>query len=210
MKYILFVTENVSKYDEILNYLRSINNSNISIQMIKPDIEIKEIQSLDRNEIIIRKLQDAYSSIKSLINYQHILYNNKPIWIMVEDSALNIDKMGGFPGTFIKYYLQSLSVNNISHANWGSTAISYVTLGITRYVCGLDNNIDNLLSAKVFDGNIEGMITEPRGKNGFGYDSIFRPKGSLKTNAEMTCNEKEKYNPRIIAFSKVIDFLKNI
>jgi len=211
MKHILFVSENVSKYNEIVNYLKKINNSNISIQMIKPVLEIQEIQSLDRNEIIIRKLQDAFLSIKSLINHQlhnqNILYSNEGTWIMVEDTSLNIAKMGGFPGTFIKYYLQSLPVNSISHANWGSNATSYVTLGISRYVFSSDNDTkDNLLSARVFEGFVEGAIIEPRGENGFGFDPIFRPNGSLTTNAEMSMDEKEKYNPRTIAFQKVLDF----
>jgi inosine triphosphate pyrophosphatase len=212
MKHILFVSENVSKYNEIANYLKKIDNSNISIQMIKPELEIQEIQSLDKNEIIIRKLQDAYSSIKSLINHQlhnqNILYSNEGTWIMVEDTALNIAKMGGFPGTFIKYYLQSLPVNSISHANWGSNATSYVTLGIGRYVFSSGNDTkNNLLSARVFEGFVEGAIIEPRGENGFGFDPIFRPNGSLTTNAEMSMDEKEKYNPRTIAFQKVLDFL---
>jgi non-canonical purine NTP pyrophosphatase (RdgB/HAM1 family) len=224
MKHILFVSENVSKYKEIENYLKNINNinnSNISIQMIKPELEIQEIQSLDRSQIIIRKLQDAYSTIKSLINHQshnqsynqshnqNILYSNEGTWIMVEDTSLNIAKMGGFPGTFIKYYLQSLPISSISHANWGSNATSYVTLGICRYLNDLDNDIveDNVLSARVFEGFIEGVIIEPRGTNGFGYDPIFRPNGSLLTNAEMSMDEKEKFNPRTIAFQKVINLL---
>ena len=220
MKHIYFVSENISKYNEIENYLKNINNinnSNISIQMIKPELKIQEIQSLDRSQIIIRKLQDAYSTIKSLINYQsnhqNILYSNESTWIMVDDTSLNIAKMGGFPGSFIKYYLQSLSINSISHANWGSNVTSYVTLGIGRYVFNSTqvekNTGDNLVSVRVCEGFVDGVITEPRGENGFGYDPIFRPNGSLITNAEMSVDEKEKFNPRTLAFQKVINLLMN-
>jgi non-canonical purine NTP pyrophosphatase (RdgB/HAM1 family) len=207
MKHIYFVSENVSKYNEIENYLRksNLNNSNnsIQLQMIKPEFEIQEIQSLDRQEIVLKKLNDAFIETKNNLDVQ------KETWIMVEDTSLCIDKMGGFPGAFIKYYLQSLPINSISHANCGSNATSYVTLGICKYLNDLDNDIveDNILSPRVFDGFIEGVITEPRGTNGFGYDPIFRPNGSLITNAEMSMDEKENFNPRTIGFQKVINFL---
>jgi non-canonical purine NTP pyrophosphatase (RdgB/HAM1 family) len=212
MKHILFVSENLSKYKEIENYLKK-SNANVSIQMIKPELEIQEIQSLDRNQVIIRKLHDAYTSIKPLLNHHTIISNSdstSETWLMVEDTSLTIEKMGGFPGTFIKYYLQSLPITTISHNNWGSNSTAYVTLGICRCT---DNSADNsadtkLLSSKVFEGLIDGLIVEPQGKNGFGYDPIFRPKGSQVTNAEMSIDEKEKYNPRTIAFQKVLDFLE--
>ena len=238
MKHILFVSENLSKYKEIENYLNK-TNANVSIQMIKPDLEIQEIQSLDRSQVIIRKLHDAYSSIKSLLNHHTIISNSNnndsnsnstsETWLMVEDTSLNIEKMGGFPGTFIKYYLQSLPITSISHNNWGSNATAYITLGICRCINNNVNSVDNiadysvnniadysvnniadnsLVSVKVFEGLIDGLIVEPRGKNGFGYDSIFRPKGSHITNAEMSIDEKEQYNPRTIAFQKVLEFLE--
>lgn len=207
MKHIYFVSENVSKYNEIENYLRksNLNNSNnlnnsIQLQMIKPEFEIQEIQSLDRQEIVLKKLNDAFIESKNNLDVQ------KETWIMVEDTSLCIDKMGGFPGAFIKYYLQSLPINSISYANWGSNATSYVTLGIGRCVFSSDNT-SSLISSRVFEGFIEGVIVEPRGKNGFGYDPIFKPSNSLITNAEMSMDEKELFNPRTNAFKKVLDFL---
>jgi len=200
MKYIKFISENVSKYNEIVNYLKKINNSNISIQMIKPEYEIQEIQSLDRQEIVLKKLNDAFIESKNNLDVQ------KETWIMVEDTSFFIDKMGGFPGPFIKYYLQSLPINSISYANWGSNATSYVTLGIGRCVFTSDNT-SSLISSRVFEGFIEGVIVEPRGKNGFGYDPIFKPSNSLITNAEMSMDEKELFNPRTNAFQKVLDFI---
>ena len=202
MKHIIFITENVSKYKEIQNYI-STSNANISIQMIKPDFELQEIQSLDRQEIVLKKLRDAFIASNSLINMQHILDSEKETWIMVEDTSLCIDKLGGFPGPFIKYYLQSLSLSAIANANWASKANSYVSLAIGRY------SENNELIAKAFEDSIEGLIVEPRGTNGFGYDAIFRPEESNNTNAEMTMDEKAKYNPRTKAFQKVIDFLRS-
>jgi non-canonical purine NTP pyrophosphatase (RdgB/HAM1 family) len=199
-KHIIFITENVSKFKEIENYI-SKSGINVSIQMIKPEYEIQEIQSLDRQEIVLKKLRDAFAMSKQFINLQNIQANNKEILIMVEDTSLCIDKMGGFPGPFIKYYVQSLPLNVIADANWGSSAQSYVSLAISK----LDEH--NELNAWVFEDCVVGNIVSPVGTNGFGYDMIFRPVGTNHTCAEMTMDEKKLFNPRTKAFQKVIKFL---
>jgi non-canonical purine NTP pyrophosphatase (RdgB/HAM1 family) len=109
--------------------------------------------------------------------------------------------MGGFPGPFIKYYVQSLPLNVIADANWGSSAQSYVSLAISK----LDEH--NELNAWVFEDCVVGNIVSPVGTNGFGYDMIFRPVGTNHTCAEMTMDEKKQFNPRTKAFQKVIKFL---
>jgi len=54
------------------------------------------------------------------------------------------------------------------------------------------------------------IVKKPIGKNGFGYDSIFRPRGHFKTYAQMTKKEKNKISHRGIAINKFINFLKKI
>lgn len=57
---------------------------------------------------------------------------------------------------------------------------------------------------KFFTGSCEGKVTFPaRGNNGFGYDSIFIPKGDTKTFAEMLPAEKAKYSHRAKALAKL-------
>ena len=58
-------------------------------------------------------------------------------------------------------------------------------------------------------GECNGTIsTEQRGKNGFGYDPIFLPKGVRRTFGEMTTDEKNKYSHRSKALDKLILKLK--
>ena len=45
-----------------------------------------------------------------------------------------------------------------------------------------------------------GLIREPRGTNGFGYDPIFVPDGEQRTTAEMTAQEKDAISHRGRAF----------
>jgi XTP/dITP diphosphohydrolase len=62
-----------------------------------------------------------------------------------------------------------------------------------------------------FEGIVNGEILYKRkGKNGFGYDSIFKPMGLNKSFAELSIEIKNKISHRAIAMSKLIDFIKEI
>jgi len=215
MKRIIFITENVNKFKEIVSYLEvneELYGGKIAVDMYKPNYELHEIQSLNRTEIVMQKLNDALITQSTISS---TLSNDIETWLMVEDTSLSIVKQGGFPGPFIKYYLQSLPITAIANNNWGSESQSYVNLAIgqvTQHVCW-NNNLDNEIATntftvtKSFEGTINGFICEPRGTNGFGFDPIFLPTGSQKTNAEMNMEEKAMFNPRTQAFQMVLDYL---
>ena len=53
----------------------------------------------------------------------------------------------------------------------------------------------------VVEGRLEGaLVRAPRGSNGFGYDPIFTPVGSDRTNAELAPEEKDAISHRGKAF----------
>lgn len=61
---------------------------------------------------------------------------------------------------------------------------------------------------KVVEGTMEGAIAEaPHGSNGFGYDPLFIPRGSKKTYAEMSLEEKNKVSHRAAALTKAVEVL---
>lgn len=63
----------------------------------------------------------------------------------------------------------------------------------------------------VVEGRMEGGIAEvPRGLNGFGYDPLFVPRGSSKTYAEMSIEEKNKVSHRAAAMAKAIEVLRSL
>ena len=97
--------------------------------------------------------------------------------------------------------------------------------------CNFDDNINRLLSelsgikqrgarfrtvialihrdqTYLFEGEIQGVITTSRyGKNGFGYDPVFRPDGFAQTFAEMSLEIKNSISHRTRALNKLISFL---
>lgn len=64
---------------------------------------------------------------------------------------------------------------------------------------------------KLVEGTMEGAIAEaPHGSNGFGYDPLFIPRGSKKTYAEMTIEEKSKVSHRAAALTKAVEELRRM
>jgi XTP/dITP diphosphohydrolase len=63
----------------------------------------------------------------------------------------------------------------------------------------------------LFEGICEGFITTSgSGRNGFGYDPVFRPNGSTRTFAEMSMVEKNTFSHRRKAADKLVEFLRAI
>jgi non-canonical purine NTP pyrophosphatase (RdgB/HAM1 family) len=192
MKTIYFISENKNKFTELESYLtKSKFHEQFELKLVIPSVEIYEIQSNNRYEVVERKLYDAMK----------LCNEGDSCYIMVEDTSFSIDKLGGFPGTFIKYYLKCQTLDQIADANLDSDAYAFVNLAVGQH----NNNID--ICKCSFEGVIKGKITKPRGDNGFGYDPIFQVDGTDKTNAELSMDEKALYNPRTLVFQQVLEYL---
>ena len=65
---------------------------------------------------------------------------------------------------------------------------------------------------ELFVGRVEGTIVYPRKREarGFGFDSIFEPKGYNQTFGEMEPEEKDKLSARFLAIKQLKEFLKRI
>jgi len=143
-------------------------------------LDLEEIQEVDIELVSEYKAKKAYETIK------------EPI--IVEDIGLFFDELNGLPGALIKWFEKRLSYKEICDLvkkNRKATAKICIT-----YFDGKE--------IKQFLGEIEGMIsTEPKGKNGFGWDCIFIPKGSEKTFGEMNKEEKNNISMRRMALEKL-------
>ena len=131
---------------------------------------------------------------------------------LADDSGLEIDLLNKDPGIYsarwggkdadfrkaIKRIYQELSRKD---KNWQQKKIK------ARFICALSiYNFDKKIASVL--GKVEGYISnEPRGKNGFGYDSIFIPKNKKKTFGEISSLQKYKIDHRFSAFQKIKKFL---
>ena len=130
---------------------------------------------------------------------------------LADDSGLEIDMLKKKPGIYsarwggknsdfnraIKKVYRELYKRD---KNWKNKMIK------ARFVCALSVSFLNkkLISAT---GKIEGRISsEPKGKNGFGYDPIFIPLKKNKTFGEMRKSQKYKIDHRFKAFKKIKKF----
>lgn len=123
---------------------------------------------------------------------------------LAEDSGLFIDKLNGAPGIYSSRYgktdqerieriLNELGNKKNRQARFKVVFVYYYAPG--RY--------------EVFTGDCIGRIAyEPKGKDGFGYDPIFIPKGFNKTFAELGFKIKNLISHRAKALRKFKRYIK--
>jgi len=146
----------------------------------------------------------------SLIKARYFSQKLKMICIS-DDSGLEIDVLEGAPGiysarwggkkgNFVKAMNKVFKELDKKSKNWKTKKIK------ARFVCALTIYGSN---KKIISsiGKIEGHISPSiKGKNGFGYDPIFVPKGNKITFGEMKPLQKYKIDHRFKAFNKIKKF----
>ncbi|MBC7692496.1 MAG: RdgB/HAM1 family non-canonical purine NTP pyrophosphatase [Methylotenera sp.] len=133
---------------------------------------------------------------------------------LADDSGLEIDALGGKPGVRSHRYAKvpgSPSQNDQDRANIEMVLSELRGKGTSdrsaRFVTTLTLVIEGVMVHAT--GTLEGSIIEtPRGTQGFGYDSIFTPKGSDKTLAEMSEAEKNAISHRAKAVHELMNQVK--
>ena len=146
----------------------------------------------------------------SLIKARYFSKKSKMICLS-DDSGLEVDildgnpgiysaRWGGKKGDFIKAMNKVFKELDKKNKNWKTKKIK------ARFVCALTIYGPNQKTINSI-GKVEGYIsTFMKGKNGFGYDPIFIPKGKKITFGEMKSLEKYKIDHRYKAFKKIKKF----
>ena len=130
---------------------------------------------------------------------------------LADDSGLEIDALGGEPGTRSARYSgegadDARNIGKLLYEMRGFHAGERSG----RFVCCIalaspDGEI------RTFFGYAEGSIgNAPKGSHGFGYDPVFYPKGSHRTFAEMSNGEKDALSHRGKALEELKKHLKSI
>ncbi len=170
---ITFITGNVCKAAEVERLL--------GFPLRHESVSVEEIQAIDLKPVVCYKAALAYTALR------------RPV--LVEDTGLALSAMNGFPGALIKWFLQSLGTDGICRVLQAETDRQARATTVFGYHDGT--------SCHVFAGTVAGSIPDtPRGTRGFGWDSIFQPRGSTRTFAEMTAEEKDRFSMRRLALEQ--------
>ena len=147
----------------------------------------------------------------SLIKAKHFSKKTGKICI-ADDSGLEISILNNQPGIYSarwggKKNDFNLAISKIysklekKDKNWRKKKVS------AKFICAL--TIFGLKKKPIQSlGVINGKVSKTKlGKNGFGYDPIFIPKGYNLTFAQMGKSKKYKIDHRAMAFKKIKKFL---
>lgn len=145
------------------------------------DIDLPEIQSADQQEIVRAKLTAAIAQGLDCV--------------MVEDTGLELECLGGLPGPFIKFFVKRLGARGLYDiaTKIGLTGARAVTIA----ACCVHGRI---YEAR---GVVEGALVEPRGESGFGFDPVFLPRGQTLTYAQMSDQQKCSMSHRAVAMQNL-------
>ena len=158
-----------------------------SLRLEAVAIDLDEIQTLDMEQLITDKARRAYQVV------------GKPV--IVEDIAAGLDRLGGLPGPFVKFFekrlgddaLFKLALNDVEPAT---------VICIVAYYDG-----SAMITARA---ELKGSVVPARGEHGFGFDKVFVPAGQDKTYGEMTPDEKDAVSHRAQAVQNLLAALHDI
>jgi XTP/dITP diphosphohydrolase len=168
---LVFVTSSDGKHREAQEIL--------GFPLARADLDLAEPQGLDVVAVARAKARGAHARL------------GRPV--LVEDTALELAALGGFPGPLVRWLLQAA----------GAAAIARI----------LDPFPDRAARARcaalVWDGEREWLglgevngviVADPRGAGGFGWDAVFAPEwAGGRTYAELTPAEKNARSHRALA-----------
>lgn len=181
MSEITFITSNQQKLKELKLILQ---NDNIRAQKI----DLIELQG-----------SPQYISIEKC-KYAATLLNDNTV--LVEDTSLCFEALGGLPGPYIKHFYDNIG-------NEGLFKLLHSFPNKRAYASCIFALKQPGKEVQLFEGVVHGTIVEPAGgTNGFGWDDIFKPDNCNLTFSEMNNDDKHKISHRKLALDKLSLYLQ--
>ncbi|MCW1297023.1 MAG: RdgB/HAM1 family non-canonical purine NTP pyrophosphatase [Candidatus Parvarchaeota archaeon] len=170
------MTGNKEKFKEASSILEA-----YGVCLEQVSLDIREVQEIDVEVVTKKKAEEAVKRLR------------KPV--IVEDTALYLRALNGFPGALIDWMLKSIGNNGIirivnefkERKAMAVTCVAFCKPG---------------KKPVTFVGEINGKIAKKAKGKGFGWDPIFIPTGHKRTFGEMSKKEKNKISMRRIALEK--------
>jgi XTP/dITP diphosphohydrolase len=194
---LIFATNNQHKMDEIRSVIENSSVEIITLKEVGIDIDIPEpFNTLEEN-----------ASNKSRTIYEMKRTDPTVIGCFSEDTGLEVEALNGEPGVKSARYAGEeksfdKNIEKLLEKLEGATNRKAKFRTVISLIVDAEENL--------FEGICEGTIGySKRGKEGFGYDPIFVPNGSVHTFAEMKIEEKNQFSHRKKATDKLIAYLSN-
>lgn len=174
---------------------------------IKEILKEFEIYSLKDKNIDIDVIEDEDTFYGNALKKAKEIYNISKEPVIADDSGLCITALNDFPGVLTHRFLGESATDEernyelIRRVNDVSDRSAKVVCNLVYY-----DGKHTLLSEGILHGKI---TTEPRGENGFGFDSIFELENG-KTLAEIPSEQKNMVSARCLAASNLVKKIKRI
>ncbi len=174
---LVFVTGNAKKLEEVRAILESAE-ATFPFAVVSKKIDLPELQGYPK-EVSAEKCKLAAEHITAEIGP-----DGPKCLVMVEDTSLCFNALGGLPGVYIKWFLKG-----VGHDGLNKMIAAYDDKsGYAQCVFSLCATHTDLATTPptTFVGRTPGLIVPARGPSDFGWDPIFQPdEGEGKTYAEM-------------------------
>ena len=191
VKKIVFATGNPNKLNEIKSAINSFEI--IGLKDLKITEEIPETgDTLKKNA-----LQKA-----------KYVYDKTALDCFSDDTGLEIEALDYRPGVYSAMY-----AGPDCNAENNMRKVLKELEGKTNRNAQFKTVIALILEGKeyFFEGFVSGEILKQKtGKDGFGYDPIFRPLGCKESFAEMSIAKKNEISHRGLAVKQLVDFLASL
>ncbi len=159
-------------------------------QISQLNLELTEIQELDLLAITQHKLQEAIAACPKNIDL-----------VLVDDTALCLDVLGGLPGPFIKWFLKSMGPTKLAALTKENSLAQAIS------VLGLAERSSS--KTLLFKGEICGQILNGVEAGVFGWDSIFKPLQGANSFAEMSFEQKNRFSHRALAAKNLMRYVNS-
>ncbi|KAM6342619.1 inosine triphosphate pyrophosphatase [Alca torda] len=179
---VVFVTGNAKKLEEVTQIL----GDSSPYTLVARKIDLPEYQG-EPDEISVQKCREAARQVQGPV--------------IVEDTCLCFNALGGLPGPYIKWFLEKLKPEGLYKLLAGFEDKSAYALCTFAFSTGNPEE-----PVKLFKGQTHGLIVEPRGPRDFGWDPCFQPDGYNQTYAELPKAVKNSISHRYRALSQLSAF----
>ncbi len=183
---VTFVTGNAKKLEEVVAILGlgGGNDSKLAgiVEIVSKKIDLPELQG-EPEEVSREKCRLAAAQLQSAV--------------MVEDTSLCYNALGGLPGVYIKWFLEKTGHDGLNKILAGYEDKSAYAQCVFSFSEGPGAPVHT------FVGRTHGKIVPARGPNAFGWDPIFEPEGFEQTYAELDKDVKNSISHRFRALEKL-------